>query len=84
MARPWGWGGSAPQAQFFFAGRRKNWDFNPSSSHLRAPKGRISWWLGGYGGQELGGITGFPASAGGGWSRVNEFPQLYVWSQQVP
>ena len=28
-------------------------------------------------------ITEFPASAGGGWLRVNEFPQLYIWFQRT-
>ena len=71
---PLGLGRISAAGPIFFCRRRKIWDLNPSSSHPRAPKGRISWWLGGYGGQELGGITEFPASAGGGGYELTSSP----------
>ena len=52
-ARPWGWGGSAPQAQNNFACRKIGISTTLGASHgnrrAHGPGRRISWWPGGYG-----------------------------------
>ena len=61
-----------------FTARRKNRDFSPSSSHLRAPERRISWKAWGSRWPGIRGDCGVPSIRRAGGLRVDEFPQLYV------